>query len=269
MSLLLVLFALLAGPGTAGRPADVANSVPLPTPRPAAVAPPSPLDGLPDDPFAGLDLAEITSAPTPCDQRLAAMADIRLLPRLIGPGACGGHDLVLINTILLPDQTRIAVKPKPMLNCPMAESLAAWVRDAVVPALAKKNMRLRSIQNYDSYECRTRNRIPGAKVSEHAHGDAIDVRSFTLADGRRLMLTDPTVNKNLRVALRDSACRRFPTVLGPGDAYHSGHIHLDALIRRAGYRICEWEVRVPAPKPAVPLPRPRPAEAAAGAARPG
>jgi len=62
----------------------------------------------------------------------------------------------------------------------------------------------------------------------------------------------------LRVAGRDSVCRRFTTILGPGDRYHSGHIHLDVTTRRDGYRICQWEVRVRTPKLAVPLPRPRP-----------
>ncbi len=218
---------------------------------------------VPADPFAGVDMATVSSEPTLCDQRLTAMAAFDLMPRLIGPGACGGRDLVRIEAVLLPDKRRVAIAPKALLTCAMAESLAAWVRDAVVPPLAKmsgkmRGATLRSIENYDSYECRTRNRIPGAKLSEHAHGDALDVRAFILTDGRRLELTDPTVDKPLRDAWRNTACHRFTTVLGPGAAYHSGHVHLDVIARRNGYRICEWDVRVPAPKPAVPLPRPRP-----------
>ena len=215
-------------------------------------------------------MATISGEPTPCDQRLAQMAVAELMPRLIGPGACGGRDLVRLEAVVLPDKTRVAVRPEALLNCPMAESLAAWVRDAVVPPLAKMGAALRAIENYDSYECRTRNRIPGAKLSEHAHGDALDVRSFALADGRRLELTDPKVDKPLRDAWRDAACHRFTTVLGPGEAYHSGHIHLDVIARHNGYRICHWDVLVPAPpKPLVPLPRPRPAVANAAPAHPG
>ncbi|MGN6573832.1 MAG: extensin family protein, partial [Pseudolabrys sp.] len=113
-----------------------------------------------------------------------------------------------------------------------------------------------------------RNRVAGAKVSEHGKGNAIDVRGFILADKRKIVLTDVAEPKDLREGLRDSACRRFTTVLGPGsDAYHEQHIHLDVLERRAGYRICQWAVREPAPPPAivasgepgrVPLPPPRP-----------
>ena len=50
------------------------------------------------------------------------------------------------------------------------------------------------------------------------------------------------------MGLRESACHRFTTVLGPGsDGHHEGHIHLDVAERRHGYRICEWDVREPPP----------------------
>ncbi|HZD88776.1 MAG TPA: extensin family protein, partial [Pseudolabrys sp.] len=201
------------------------------------------------------DPATVTSAPTPCDTRLNPIADIELMPRLIGPGACGGHDLVRMTAIRLPDRKRVAVQPAALLACPMAESLAAWLRDAVAPALADHGDRLTGIENYDSYQCRTRDNLPGAKISEHAHGDAIDVRAFLLAGGYRLSPVDKTVDTSLRIALRDSACHRFTTVLGPGEAYHAGHIHLDDIARNTGYRICHWDVLAPG-SPALPPPRP-------------
>lgn len=260
MRLIPVLLALAAA-GFGPVLAD-ALSVPLPRPRPAVpAAPPEPLDFAAIAAQLGLDPAEITSTPTDCDRRLETMAKFELMPRLIGPGACGGRDLVRIEAVVLPDNTRVAIRPKAQLTCPMAESLAAWVRDEVAPRFAKQGASLRGLENYDAYSCRTRNRVPGGKLSEHAHGDAMDVRAFILADGRRLEPVDPAVDKPLRVAFRDSACQRFTTVLGPGDRYHSGHIHLDGLARRNGYRICQWEVREPAP--VIPLPRPRPAAAAA------
>ena len=84
-----------------------------------------------------------------------------------------------------------------------------------------------SVENYDSFECRVRNRVAGAKISNHGKGIAIDLRAFTLADGRRISPTDETVAKDVREALRDTACARFATVLGPGAAYHNDHVHLD------------------------------------------
>ena len=203
--------------------------------------------------------AAVTAAPTECDGRLASLAETVAMPRLIGPHACGGADMVQVTAVLLPDKSRIAVHPPALLNCGMAESLAAWLRDEAAPRAAKLGSPLKAIENYDSYECRSRNRVIGAKLSEHAHGDAIDVRAFHLADGRRLELTDVHVDKPLRDGLRETACHRFTTVLGPGDPYHEGHIHLDTIQRRGGYRMCQWEVREP--RPQVPLPRPRPVEA--------
>src|SRR5690606_32905567 len=145
------------------------------------------------------------------------------------------------------------------------ESLAAWVRDEVATRVAALGSPLRALENYDAYRCRTRNNVAGAKISEHGKGNALDVRAFVLADGRRLVLTDATADKPVREALRESACRRFTTVLGPGaDAHHESHIHLDVIERPRGYRICQWGVREP--KPVVPLPVPRPSAQIAAAA---
>ena len=101
--------------------------------------------------------------------------------------------------------------------------------------------------------CRGRNRVAGAKISEHGKGNAVDVRAFTLADGRGLQLTDAKVDKRIPRGFAHSACHRFTTVLGPGsDGYHEEHIHLDLVQRRNGYRICQWDVREPPPPPSSP-----------------
>lgn len=194
------------------------------------------------------------------------MATFALEPTLSGPGACGGADLIELDAVLLADGSRVAVEPKAMLRCAMAESLAAWVRDEVAPRLKPLKSPLRAVETADSYDCRGRNHKAGAKISEHGKGNAVDVRGFVLADRRKFVLTDAAEPKDLREALRDSACGRFTTVLGPdSDGYHEEHIHLDVIERRTGYRICEWAVHEP-PQPGViaasgvqvPLPPPRP-----------
>jgi hypothetical protein len=238
--------------------------VPLPRPRPHIWVEPKSFA----EAIAGLDFdaSKVTGQPTDCDERLAAISEQVPMPRLIGPGACGGSDMVELKAVLLADKSRITVTPPAMITCRMAESLAGWLRDDAAPRVAKLGSTLVGIENYDAYECRSRNRIAGAKLSEHAHGKALDVRALHLADGRRLALTDINVDKPLRVGLQATACRRFTTVLGPGDPFHSGHIHLDVIQRRNGYRVCQWNVLEPPPLPGkqpVPLPRPRPAVAAA------
>ena len=268
VALRFIFSAALVLTAACGVPAAASADVPLPRPKPPISHQPAAPRSFAEA-VAGLDLdsAAMSGEPTPCDSRLAAMADIELVPRLIGPGACGGSDMVMLEAVRLPDKSRVVVEPAPLLRCSMAESLAAWLRDEVAPRLAKLGSPLRKVENFDSYECRSRNRIKGAKLSEHANGNAIDVRAFYLADGRRIDPTDAKADEPLREALRETACHRFTTVLGPGEPYHSGHIHLDIIERRAGYRMCQWAVRGPTPpelaKLPVPLPVPRPAAAGA------
>jgi hypothetical protein len=187
--------------------------------------------------------------PSACQLRLAKLAVFQALGTIVGPGDCGAPDAVLLQAIILADQVKIAVAPPATLRCPMAEQIVNWVRDDVSPSLAHFGPPLRGLDNFDSYECRGRNRVRAAQLSEHGRADALDVRDFKLADGRELGLTDINVDKDWREKIRASACARFSTVLGPGsDGYHEEHIHLDLAERHNGYKICEWDVREP-PRP--------------------
>ena len=222
------------------------ENVPLPRPRPPFWPDPHSFAEAAGPDF---DTASVSSALSDCDQRLAEIADIELLPRLIGPGECGGRDLIRLNAVLLPNRKRVEVRPTAVLRCAMAESFAAWVRDEASDYVTAMGDALRSVDTYGSYECRGRNWVAEAKLSEHGKGNAIDLRALVLADGRHITLTDETVSKTLRDDLRDSACHRFTTVLGPGaDGHHNDHIHLDSLERNNGARICQWDVREPPPR---------------------
>jgi hypothetical protein len=243
--------------------------VPLPPPRPAEIprfARPS------DESTRASEPQPEAPAVSACRQRLTSdLAIYRPLPPITGPGDCGADDVLELQAIVLPDKTRVKVAPAGTMRCPMAEALVHWVREDVVPIVSALGA-LRELDNFDSFECRGRNRIAGAKVSEHGHANAIDVQSLKFAKGAALVLTDPAAPKDVRTELRRTACARFTTVLGPGsDGYHENHVHLDILQRRNGYRICQWDVREPesvaqapaedaptAPNAAVPLPRPRP-----------
>ncbi|HET9718106.1 MAG TPA: extensin family protein [Pseudolabrys sp.] len=221
----------------------ITKDIPLPRPRPPEWPEPHSFVEA-----AGPDFnsADVTSSPSDCDQRLASIAVIELLPRLIGPGNCGGRDMVQLDSVLLPDHRHIEVRPAAILRCPMAESFAAWIRGEASPRIDRVDTRLHAIETYGSYECRGRNGLPDAKLSEHGKGNAIDVRALVLTHGRRSELTDVTVEKSIREDLRDSVCHRFTTVLGPGaDRHHENHIHLDNLERARGHRLCEWDVREP------------------------
>ena len=255
MRQLIAALALLA----LGCGAAAAEAVPLPRPRPAIVPDFTP-QSFAEAAGPNFDSAAITDKPTACDERLARLAAFSPMPRLIGPATCGGEDMVELEAVMLADKTRVAVDPPALLRCPMAESFAAWLREEVAPRAAKLGSTLRAVENYDSYECRPRNRVAGAKMSEHGKGNAIDVRAIHLADGRRIEPTDMLADKSWRETMRESACHRFMTVLGPGsDGHHESHIHLDVAARRNGYRICQWAVREPPPAVAVAAAEPEPA----------
>lgn len=240
--------------------AAVAEDVPLPRPRPPLWIEPQSFREAAGPAF---DSAGVTGAATDCDRRVQAIAMAELMPRLIGPDSCGGTDMLRLDAVLLPDGARIELRPAPVLRCEFAESVAAWFRDEVAPRVDKVGSPLRTVEIFDDFECRRRNRANGAKVSEHGKGNAVDLRSLVLHDGRVLALTDVSVAKGFREEVRDSACRRFTTVLGPGaDAHHETHIHLDLIERNRGYRMCQWDVREPPVTEVaaqVPLPPPRPA----------
>ena len=206
------------------------------------------------------------AVPSACELRLSKLAVFKPLPVLVGAGECGATDAVLLDAVILPDQSKVVVTPTATLRCPMAEQIALWVRDDVEPLAVKLGSPLRVLDNFDSYECRGRNRIPGAKLSEHGRADALDVRLFKLADGQSLTLTDVHVNKEWREAIKASVCARFSTILGPGsDGAHEEHIHLDLAERRNNYKICEWDVRAPALLPVAQAQPNNAMQAAAGA----
>ncbi len=261
LAAILLIAGAIGGVRAAG---NVPTPVPLPRPRPPLwLEPRSFLEAA----GPNFNSAEVTSAPSDCRLRLEAMATVAPMPRLIGPGACGVGAAIELRSVLLPKGGSVELKPAPLLRCEMAESLAAFVRDEAAPRLANAGATLRRVETYDDFECRGRNRVNGAKLSEHGNGNAVDGRAFPLADNRVIGLTDTAVPKDLRESIREAACARFTTVLGPGsDSHHDGHIHLDLIQRSRGYRICQWDVREPPPPVVakiVPLPLPRPAIAAA------
>jgi Extensin-like protein C-terminus len=116
-----------------------------------------------------------------------------------------------------------------------------------------------AVTNHGSYDCRGRNNDAGAKISEHGRGNALDLGPIRLANGAVMDLTKKSTPQSVRRRLRDAACHRFNTVLGPGsDSYHVNHIHVDLAERTHGYRMCQWDVREPETVAEVPIPLPKP-----------
>src|SRR5205807_6194040 len=161
------------------RPSISADSpvIPLPRPRPTLPAPD--------------ELAAEPPPPSACQLRLTAdVAAIEPLRRVTGANGCGIEDPVRLSAVVAKDYVRIAVTPPATLRCTTAEAVAHWIREDVAPIAATLGAPLGGISNFDSYECRGRNRVFGAQISEHGKGNAIDIRALTLTNGKTYQLTD-------------------------------------------------------------------------------
>lgn len=119
------------------------------------------------------------------------------------------------------------------MTCPLARQFARWTREAVQPAASRfLGSPVRRIETFGTYSCRGVNSRPGARLSEHASANAVDVSAFVLADGRRVTVErgwrgDRRERDFLR-AIHAAGCRRFNITIGPdADAYHRDHLHFD------------------------------------------
>ncbi|MBB3861748.1 hypothetical protein GGQ88_003036 [Novosphingobium hassiacum] len=130
------------------------------------------------------------------------------------------------------DEGRLDVTNLGPLACPVAASLQGWARFGVDRAARQiLGSPLVRIETMGSYSCR--NVAGTSRLSAHATANAVDVAAFRLADGRRISILDdwnspsPQTRAFLRT-VRDSACKRFGTVLTPDyNAAHHNHLHLE------------------------------------------
>jgi hypothetical protein len=152
------------------------------------------------------------------------------------------------------------VKPEATLTCPMVAWLDDWVAGAVQPAaLAWFGQGIREIRSGGAYACRRLNHQPGARLSEHAFGNAMDIMAFILTDGTVVTVKggwrgQPAEQGFLRDVLH-AACARFRTVLGPGsEAFHYDHFHFDLARHDAGgqRRYCRPRLDAPIRPPIAP-----------------
>jgi len=139
----------------------------------------------------------------------------------------------------------VSLAPPGTLRCQTAVNLARWTRDVVTPMLKKTQPAetLVQVNQASTYVCRKRNNAETGKISEHAHGSAVDIAGFTFKSGRTFTISpreeDSTLNGAFQRSIATAACLYFTTVLDPGsDKAHETHLHLDTLKRKGGYRYC-------------------------------
>lgn len=138
----------------------------------------------------------------------------------------------------------IEIKPAAKLNCQITEAFAQWVKNELAPSIRVRYVTgISSIRQLSSYSCRTMNSAKGAPMSEHSHGNAIDVGKITLDSGTSISVRKPGFfafrEKNLLNTVRADSCKYFTTVLGPGsDVHHKDHFHFDLRERKSGRSYC-------------------------------
>jgi len=214
---------------------------PLPPPRPADMVPPH-ATAPPATPPSPQPLA---TAPDPACARVLSSAKLIAVsvPPIIAQDGCGIAEPVTLSAVVLDDGTRIPFDPSATLRCALAEALGDWVRGDIAPLAQKAGGGLVKIIGSNGYECRSRNRVSGAKLSEHGKGNAYDMLGFALRDGRQLSIAKQTEAQDVMTQLKAASCARFMTVLGPGsDGFHQTHLHVDLEERRKDGRICHWQV---------------------------
>lgn len=146
---------------------------------------------------------------------------------------CGMTEAVRVHTV-----AGIALSQSSLMDCRTAAALRTWVEDTAKPVLANEGGGLKSLRVVSHYFCKTRNNQPGARISEHGRGRALDISAFELKDGSAITIAqgwnDEQAGDVVR-QLHEGACGPFGTVLGPdSDRFHTGHFHLDTARYRDG-----------------------------------
>ena len=143
-----------------------------------------------------------------------------------GGSACGITEGVKVRAVNGVPLTQAA-----LVDCTTAKSLKNWVNNVLKPTVGSRGGGVAQIRVAAHYACRTRNHQPGAKVSEHGRGKAIDISGIILRDGSEISVLDgwdTSRDGDVLRRLHGRACGIFGTVLGPeSDRFHQDHFHFD------------------------------------------
>jgi hypothetical protein len=173
--------------------------------------------------------------------KLSSYVSLRGKP-IDGPGTCGMEQPLKVAAFA---NGGIGLTSAATLSCPVVATTDKWLAEVVQPAamnvLGAQVVEMRA----GSYSCRSMNNGTNTRrTSEHAFGNAVDVFSFRLNDGRNITVKEgwrgsPEEQAFLREVFV-GACQHFSTVLGPGaDPMHYDHFHIDLARHSKGRHICK------------------------------
>ncbi len=146
---------------------------------------------------------------------------------------CGQPNPVRITSV-----DGVALTTPATVSCETASALRRWVSGVVKPVVGRHGGGVAGLKVAASYSCRTRNNVPGAKISEHGRGKAIDISAIILKNGSAMTVLHgwrDKVQGPILQKIHAAACGTFGTVLGPrSDRYHQDHLHLDVAAHGYG-----------------------------------
>ncbi len=158
----------------------------------------------------------------------------RVVPAIAGRlNGCGVANPVQVTSV-----QGISLSTAATMNCETAQALSAWTKNGAIPAVGNLGGGLTQFRVVAHYACRTRNSQPGARISEHGKGRAIDIAGFRLRNGDNITLLQGWGDRRQGRVLRQmwqAACGPFGTVLGPeSNRFHLDHFHFDTAAYRSG-----------------------------------
>lgn len=156
----------------------------------------------------------------------------------IRDGQCGIEHPVKVSAI-----GNVQMKPAATLTCAMALTFSQWTASELVPSARRRYFSgVKTINQGSSYSCRKIAQSRGV-LSEHGKGNALDIMSIELNNGRDIDVRKPGLfsfrQRGFLNTVRADGCQYFSTVLGPGYNYdHRDHFHFDIKQRRNNYVAC-------------------------------
>jgi len=170
-------------------------------------------------------------------ERGAVCGDLDIQGEVIAPvagrGGCGVAEPVRVRVV-----AGVRLSTRSVMDCTTARALKTWIEQGARPAVGGEGGGIASLRVVAHYACRTRNNQPGARLSEHARGRAIDIAGIGLRDGTEISVLRGWGSADDGAQLRrmhSAACGPFGTVLGPdANRWHRDHFHFDTARYRSG-----------------------------------
>ncbi|WP_157596045.1 extensin family protein [Plesiocystis pacifica] len=154
---------------------------------------------------------------------------IPLHPNKSGDFTCGAPQVVRYER----GPGDISYGGSPQMACPLALAMAEWELILQEEAQAHLGSRVKRIKHVGTYNCRMMAAYEGW-ISEHSYANGIDIKSFTLADGRVVPIKDTYFEDTpegqfLRAMSKRAYEEVFNVVVTPAtpDGLHEMHLHFD------------------------------------------